>query len=81
MPLENIELFAWVGEDELGSGEIGLKQAYVPAGMIPMVSIKKEKMEQRFIIEQLNEQGKQFGKKISLCRFKFDGVITEVGTT
>jgi hypothetical protein len=37
--LKDIELFVWLGEDEEGSGEIGLKQALVPARLIPMVSI------------------------------------------
>jgi hypothetical protein len=40
-----LELFAWVGEDELGSGEIGLKQAHAPAGLIPMVAIRRDKVE------------------------------------
>lgn len=33
--------FAWVGEDELGSGEVGLKRGYVPAGLIPLVAIER----------------------------------------
>lgn len=28
-----MNLWAWLGEDEHGSGEIGLKQAHAPAGM------------------------------------------------
>jgi hypothetical protein len=77
--LEDIELFAWVGEDEMGSGEIGIKQARCAAGMIPMVAIRQEKMDQEYIREQLHAQGIKFSKKISLCRFKFDGVVGSVG--
>lgn len=79
--LEEIELYAWIGEDEYNSGEIGIKQALVPAGMIPLVATKKEKVDQDFIKDQLDKQGNKFGKKIRLCRFKFDGVVTEVGHT
>lgn len=77
--IEDIELFAWLGEDELGSGEIGLKQAHCPAGMIPMVAVKQGKMQQDFIRMQMDRQGKAYGKKIQLCRFKFTGVVEEVG--
>lgn len=77
--LEGVELFAWVGEDELGSGEIGLKQAVCPAGCIPMVSVKLDRMTQNYIKEQMDKQGKQYGKKIVLCKFKFEAVIEEVG--
>lgn len=44
--MENLKIYAWVGEDEFGSGEIGLKQAIVPAGVIPMVAIKQDKIDQ-----------------------------------
>ena len=78
--LKAIELFAWVGEDELGSGEIGLKQAVVPAGIIPIVATKQHKVGQDYIRKQMDAQGKAFGKRIVLCRFKFDGVVEEVGS-
>ena len=80
MSIEDLELFAWVGEDELGSGDIGIKQAQVPAGMIPMVAIKLSKMDQDFIRAQMDKQGKAYQKKIMLCRFKFDGIVREVGS-
>lgn len=69
--LKEIELFAWVGEDELGSGEIGLKQAFTPVGLIPLVSVDKDKMGQDYIAEQLQMQARQYGKNIKLCRFVF----------
>lgn len=77
--LKTVELYAWVGEDELGSGGIGLKQACCPAGMIPMVATTQAKMGQGYIREQLDAQGKAYGKRIVLARFKFDGVVEEVG--
>lgn len=78
--LDEIELYAWVGEDELGSGGIGLKQARCPAGLIPMVAVDQWKMQQDYIRDQMDGQGKIFGKRVALCRFKFDGVVEEVGS-
>ncbi len=77
MELHNIELYAWMGEDEFGSGKIGIKQGLVPAGFIPLVGIDREKMLKLY--PQMNEQARQYGKKISLYRFVFAN--TEVSTT
>ena len=77
--LKSVELFAWVGEDELGSGEIGLKQARCPSGVIPMVATKQTKMGQEYIRDQMARLSKEYGKRIVLARFKFDGVVEEVG--
>jgi len=77
--LRKIQLFAWIGEDELGSGEIGIKQAMVPAGCIPLVAIDKNKMQHSAIKGQLDQQGKTYSKKIRLCRFVFSAVEDVVG--
>jgi hypothetical protein len=73
--LAKVELFAYLGEDEYGSGEIGLKQAQVPAGLIPMVAVRRDKMEKH--IEQLEAQAMLYGKKIYLCRFELVEVVRE----
>ena len=73
--LARIELFAWLGEDELGSGAIGLKQAVVPAGRIPMAAIEREKMEKHF--HQAEAQAAQYGKRIYLCRFELAEVLRQ----
>lgn len=78
--LKDIKLYAWLGEDEMTpNGEIGLKQARVPAGYIPMVAIDESKMDRGPIIMQLDLQGKTYHRRISLCEFKFSRVIKEVG--
>lgn len=64
-----IELYAWIGEDELGSGEVGLKQALVPAGCIPLVSIKRDKIDREYILQQLRSQAARHRKTIKLVRF------------
>lgn len=79
--INKIELYAWIGEDEYGGGEIGIKQAQIPAGIIPIVSTKLSKVNQEFIKEAMNVQGKTFKKRIMLCKFVFEEVILEVGDT
>jgi len=77
---QEVELYAWLGEDEAGSGEVGLKIGFVPAGMIPMVAIDRAKLDKFWIQAEL--QSAQYGKKIRLCRFKLVEVCkeTEKGT-
>lgn len=70
----DLPLFAWVGEDEFGSGQVGLKQAF---GMIALVSKDREKIEQQYIVDSLQKQANAYGKTIRLCRFAFvEEVIT-----
>lgn len=73
--LSQIELFAWLGEDELGSGEIGIKSALCALGIIPMVAISRATMEK--VRPNLELQSAVCGKKISLCRFVFKEVVNE----
>jgi len=73
--IEETMLFAFIGADEKGSAEVGLKQAFTPAGLIPLVATAEEKMNQLYIVKQLQEQATAYGRTIRLCRFKFDGVL------
>lgn len=73
--VEQVELFAWIGEDEHGSGEIGLKQALVAAGIIPMVAVKETKMTQTHIQAALQCQAVIHRKTIVLAKFKFDKIL------
>ena len=68
---EYMSLYGWLGEDEKGSGVVGLKQALVPAGCIPMVATERDKMDDPDIRSQLQAQGVMYGKTIRLCRFVF----------
>lgn len=76
--IKQMVLYAWVGEDELGSGEVGLKQAEVPAGMVPLVACKEGKMDQLYIIKQLQAQASAYGKTIRLCKFVFSEQVMRV---
>ena len=77
--VEQLQLWAWVGEDELGSGETGLKQGYCAAGFIPLVAVRRGKIEKFF--PQMEAQAKRYGKRIRLCQFRFVEVVrtTEYG--
>lgn len=67
-----MKLYAWIGEDEYGSGEIGLKQARVPAGYIPLVSLQRDKVDRIDIRKQLQIQANMYGKTIRLVEFSSD---------
>jgi hypothetical protein len=69
--VKEVVLYAWVGEDEFGSGEVGLKQAMCPAGCVPMVAVRPSKMDQTYIKDQLQQQANQYGKTIRFCKFVF----------
>lgn len=70
-----MKLYAWVGEDEFGSGVVGLKAGYVPAGMIPLVCIESHlhKLNTPDIRRQLQAQATKFRKEIRLAEFEFTG--------
>lgn len=70
---KKLELLAWIGEDELGSGEIGIKGALTPVGFIPIVMTgdKLDKMTQKAVVSQLRQIVRIYGKTIRLCRFTY----------
>lgn len=65
------ELFAYIGEDELGSGVVGLKQAVVAAGLCPMVctAAHRYKLEREGVRRQLEAQAKESGMPIRFVRY------------
>jgi hypothetical protein len=77
--VQKMKLWAWVGLDDgpSRSGEVGLKQALVPAGYIPMVACKQEKMTQDYIQVQMQAQADHSGVKRYLVRFTFEAVEYE----
>lgn len=70
-------LYAWMGEDEHGSGTIGIKQGYCNAGYIPLVSYERHKIE-RFA-GAMKEQAATHGKTIRLIRYVPQEIILTVG--
>lgn len=67
------DLVAWIGEDELGSGRVGLKIGIVPAGRIPLVAVAADrlKLDRVPVVSQLQHQADRFGKTIRLARYVF----------
>lgn len=76
--LEEMELYAWVGEDEYGSGVIGIKQGRVATGMIPIVATARSKVDQDYLREQFQKQANEYGKTIRLVRFTFAGELAAI---
>jgi hypothetical protein len=75
-------LYAWVGPDQLdpfGSGEIGLKQARCPAGMIPIVATTEAKVTQDYLTEQMEMMANAYGQPIYLVRFAAVEVLRVYG--
>lgn len=66
-------VYAWMGMDEHGSGEVGIKQGHVPAGYIPLVSVDADKV--RKYKPQLQAQAARYGRKIYLVRYTVEEVL------
>jgi hypothetical protein len=75
--LEKHALYAWVGEDELGSGRIGLKQGLVPAGYIPLVAMDYDLHKMERMRPAMEAQAALYGKRIRLVKFTFAEVVLE----
>lgn len=72
-----MDLYAWIGMDELGSGRVGIKQGMVPAGFIPLVvmDFDREKIER--LQPQMQAQADAYGVTIRLAKFTFvEDVVT-----
>jgi hypothetical protein len=67
-------IYAWIGEDELGSGVVGLKQGLTPAGMVPLVAMAHHLNRLTMLAPAMEAQAELYGKRIRLCRF----VVTEI---
>ncbi|HEY1897028.1 MAG TPA: hypothetical protein VGG62_12175 [Terracidiphilus sp.] len=75
--IQDHSLYAWVGEDEHGSGEIGIKQGLVPAGYIPLASMDYDLHKLEGLRKAMEAQALIYGKKIRLVRFAFAEIIAE----
>lgn len=70
-------IYAWVGEDEGGSGRVGIKQGWCPAGFIPLACMGHDLAKLARMKPQMEEQAKKSGMKIRLCRFDLADIAAE----
>lgn len=77
--LKDLEIVAWVGMDERGSGRVGIKQGQVPAGFIPLAAMDFDahKLQRPELLLQLEAQAATWGKRIRLVRFRAVEVVME----
>lgn len=69
-----MRIYAWIGEDEFGSGQVGIKQGIVPAGCIPLAVMDYDRAKLAKLAPQMEAQAKMYGKRIYLAVF----VLAEV---
>ncbi len=76
--LEDLELIAWVGEDDsdANTGVLGIKVGIVPAGAVPLAAISQheDRLTAPYLVGQMQHLANQTGKRRFLARFKFDRV-------
>lgn len=72
-PPPELELWAWIGEH---SGELGLKQALVPAGMIALVSTDRLKLSTADLRRQLQDLVNVDGNPVRLVRLVTTGEVS-----
>ena len=74
------DMYAWLGEDEFGSGEVGLKQLQVvgavPPEFVALVSVNREKVSN--FAPGMQKQAAVYGKTIRLCRYVMEEVLITV---
>jgi hypothetical protein len=76
-----MDIYAWIGEDELGSGRVGIKIGAVAAGLIPLAAMGYDFAKMARLAPQMQAQADAFGKTIRLARFTFagDAIVVEPG--
>jgi hypothetical protein len=70
-----MKLYAWIGEDELGSGKTGIKIGRTPAGYIPLAAMDFHLDRLAKLKPQMEAMAAHCGKRIYLCKFEFTGEI------
>jgi len=66
-----MKIYAWIGEDEFGSGKTGLKIGKTPAGYIPLAAMDFHLDRLARLKPQMETQAAENGKRIYLAEFEF----------
>lgn len=66
-----MDLFAWIGEDELGSGVVGIKARLMPTGLTALACIAehRDRLQDPAVVASLQAQVNRYGKRIRFARF------------
>jgi hypothetical protein len=77
--LDDLELYAWIGDDEFSSDGLSIKRALAPTGCVPLVALRRDKVEQ--MKPRMEAEARLMGRKIHLVRFVPAEVVaqTEAG--
>jgi hypothetical protein len=64
---------AWIGEDEFGNGEVGIKRAILGYELFPLVFMEGQRnavmLQSGGLLEQLQAMANEYGKPLRLVRF------------
>ena len=72
-----MDIYAWIGMDERGSGRVGIKQGLVPAGFIPLAAMDFDKHKLEKLAPMMQAQASAYNVTIRLAKFTFaEDVIT-----
>lgn len=76
---QEIEIYAYLGADEFGSGRVGLKQAFGPNGLANLVvmDFDRHKIDNPQVRDSLEAMARKFGKKIRFCRLVLVEIVAE----
>ena len=79
LDVSKMKLYAWIGEDEENTEDIGIKMANGPKGPFPLISSDISKIDTEFIHSMLKTQATLFGRPITLVSFEVKEKIKEIG--
>jgi hypothetical protein len=77
MALPNLTMYAWIGEDEFGSGVVGLKAGITPSGWIPLAAMGHHLDRLAKLVPQMEAIAAQYGKRRYLCKFTCTEIACE----
>ncbi len=73
--MDGMELYAWIGENELPEYGLSIKRILAPTGCIPLVALRREKAEA--MKTKMEAEAKLFGRKVRLVKFVVAEIVAE----
>ena len=77
--LQGMTLYAWVGRDELGSGEIGIKRVGTRDGCLALCVFSRKKLESEPVLAAMAAMSEEFGNKLLLAEFRLQAIADPTG--